>query len=213
MFTNLDWGNTVAYCPTPSSNGINIRIARNSGETGVKPEDYEAFRDKLIRDLEELRDPETKERIITQIYKHEEIFPGPAMKDSPDLLLVLRDSGFVSIKNKEPIIEQRGEVTGTHHPDGVFFAYGPGIKQGVIVERRNIADIGAILLYSLGLEVPGDFEGQVPRSVFTEQHLAKNPVVIGAPTISQAKDDGSEDISEDEKDKIIARLRLLGYME
>lgn len=213
MFANLDWGNTTAYCRTPSSNGINIRIAGNSGEAGIKLEDYKIFRDQLIRDLEELRDLETKERIITQIYKREEIFPGPAMKDAPDLLLVLRDSGFVSIKNKAPIVEQREEVAGTHHPDGVFFAYGPGIKQGVIVERLNIADVGATLLYSLGLEVPGDFEGQVPRSVFTEQHLAKNPVVIGAPTISQAKYDGSEDMSEDEKDKIITRLRMLGYME
>ena len=33
MFAFLDWQNTIAYCRTPSSNGINIRVARNPGES------------------------------------------------------------------------------------------------------------------------------------------------------------------------------------
>jgi len=214
MFANLDWKNTTAYCRTPSSNGIHIRVARNPGEMGIRPEDYDVFREQLIRDLEDLRDPKTNERIITRIFKREEVFPGPAMEDAPDLLLVLRDCGFVSIKNKEPVVEQRKEVAGTHHPDGVFFAYGKGIKQGDIVERRNITDMGATLLYSLGLKVPGDFEGQVPESIFTKQHLAKNPVVMGAAaTTFQTKIEDSVDMSEEDQNKIIAQLRMLGYME
>ena len=44
MFAYLDWQNTIAYCRTPSSNGINIRVARQPGETGIDPEDYEAVR-------------------------------------------------------------------------------------------------------------------------------------------------------------------------
>ena len=213
MFANLDWKNTTAYCGTPSSNGIKIRKARNPGETGIKPEDYETFREELIRNLEELRDPETKERIITGIFKREDVFAGPAMEDAPDLLLVLRDFGFVSIKDNEKIIEQREELAGTHHPEGVFFACGPGIKQGKIVDRLNIVDVGATLLYSLGLEVPLDFEGRVPESIFTEQHLAKEPVVIGALSAFQTIDDDSETISEDEKNQLIAQLKMLGYME
>ena len=34
--------------------------------------------------------------------------------DAPDLLLVLRDFGFVSIKNKTPALEPRPEIAGTH---------------------------------------------------------------------------------------------------
>jgi hypothetical protein len=37
MFAFLDWQHTLAYCRTPSSNGINIRVARNPGESGVAP--------------------------------------------------------------------------------------------------------------------------------------------------------------------------------
>lgn len=213
MFANMDWRNTIAYCRTPSSNGINIRVARNAGETGIKPEDYEIVRAQLILDLQELRDERTGERIITEIHKREDVFPGPAMLDAPDLLLVLRDFGFVSIKNKHPVVEPRGVVAGTHHPDGIFIAYGSGIKQGVEVEGRNIVDVGATMLYSLGLAVPQDFEGKVPESMFTEQYLKKNPVVIGAATRSGIKDDKSESMAEAEKDKIMAQLQMLGYME
>jgi predicted AlkP superfamily phosphohydrolase/phosphomutase len=213
MFANMDWGNTVAYCRTPSSNGISIRVARRAGETGIKPEDYDAVRAQLIIDLQELRDEQTGERIITEIHKREDVFPGPAMLDAPDLLLVLRDHGFVSIKNKYPIVEPREVVAGTHHPDGIFIAYGSGIKQGVEVGRRNIADVGATLLYSLGLEVPCNLEGKIPESMFTEQHLETNPVVIGEATQSSLKDDISESMADTEKDKIMAQLQMLGYME
>ncbi|GAX59672.1 type I phosphodiesterase/nucleotide pyrophosphatase [Candidatus Scalindua japonica] len=213
MFANLDWKNTTAYCRTTSSNGINIRVARNPGDSGIKPKDYENFRDQLINDLQELRDLDTGERVISHIHKREDIFPGLQMKEAPDLLLVFRDFGFVSIKNKKPIIEQREEVAGTHHPDGVFFAYGQGIKQGKVIERRNITDVGATLLYSLGLDVPGDFEGQVPEPIFTEQHLLKKPVVIGAATNFSTNEDESESMSEDENEQLMTQLRMLGYME
>ena len=135
------------------------------------------------------------------------------MEDAADLLLVLRDFGFVSIKNKKPVVELRTEIAGTHHPDGVFLAYGRGIKQGVVAEKCNIVDVGATLLYSLGLEVPSDLEGKVPHSIFNETYLSEHPIVIGTPTNKHVKDNESARIDEDEKEKIMEQLRLLGYME
>jgi predicted AlkP superfamily phosphohydrolase/phosphomutase len=213
MFANLDWAHTFAYCRTPSSNGINIRVARKPGETGIKPEEYESFRAKLIADLEQLKDPASGERIITQIHTREEVFPGAAMHDAPDLLLVLRDFGFVSIKNKQPVVEPRTEVAGTHHPDGVFIACGPGIKRGEMVPRRNIADVGATLLYSLGMKVPRDFEGKVPAVMFTEEHLAAHPIRLGPATKAKVRGANTESMGSDEKEKILAQLQMLGYME
>jgi predicted AlkP superfamily phosphohydrolase/phosphomutase len=213
MFAYLDWKKTVAYCRTPSSNGINIRVARRPGDTGIPPEEYEALRDRLIVDLADFKDPISGERIITEVHKREDAFPGAAMEDAPDLLLVLRDRGFVSIKNKTPAVEPRPEIAGTHHPDGVFIAYGPGVKQNTILDRRNITDVGATLLYGMGLDVPNDFEGKVPKEMFTQEHLATRPVVVGAPTrVLGAAQDG-EGMSEGEKDQIMAQLQMLGYME
>ncbi len=213
QFANLDWKRTTAYCRTPSSNGITIRTAKKPGDGGIDPRDYRSFRNRLIRDLEDLRDPVTEERIITGIYKREEAFPGPAMSEAPDLLLVLRDSGFVSIKNKLPVVEKRREIAGTHHPEGVFLAYGPGIRRGLVTEARQIFDVGAVLLYSLGLQIPADFEGRVPESVFTPQQLVQKPVTTGSATDSRVRINGAGDMSEDEKDKIMGQLQMLGYME
>lgn len=212
-FAFLDWTKTIAYCRTPSCNGITIRVARNPGETGIAPEEYEAVRNRLIRDLEDLKDPETGERIISEIHKREDVFPGAAMKDAPDLQLVLRDFGFVSVKNILPVVEKRNYPIGTHHPDGVFLAYGPGIEAGKMLGRRHITDVTSTLLYSLGLPVPSDFEGVVPTGMFTAEHKAVHPVVIGASTQSSAKDDQAEAMDEDEKKQIMEQLQMLGYME
>lgn len=212
-FAYLDWEKTTAYCRTPSCNGITIRVARKPGETGVPIAEYESFRNKLIADLEDLKDPETGERIITEIHKREDVFPGSAMKDAPDLQLVLRDFGFVSVKNIHPIVEKRHYPIGTHHPDGVFMAYGPGIEKGKMLGRRHITDVAATLLYSLGLPVPSDFEGQVPPAMFTTEHKTVHPVVIGAPTVSTTKDASAETMDEDEKKQIMEQLQMLGYME
>jgi len=179
----------------------------------VPPEQYEAVRKRLIRDLEDLKDPKSGERIITEIHLREDVFPGEAMHDAPDLLLVLRDFGFVSIKNKLPVVEPRTEIAGTHHPDGVFLAYGPGISKGATIARRQITDVCATLLYSLGLPVPSDFEGKVPQAMFTAEQLERRPVVIGATTVGAAKNDEAAGMGQDEKAQIMAQLQLLGYME
>lgn len=212
-FAFLDWEHTFAYCRTPSSNGIHIRVATERGQTGIKPHEYEAFRARLIRDLGELEDPATGERIIAEVHKREDVFAGAAMEEAPDLLLVLRDSGFVSIRNKLPVVEPRPDVAGTHHPDGVLIARGPGIAGGTRCERHQITDVGATLLYSLGLRVPADFEGRVARDLFTEQHLATHPVLMGASTRRQHRKDDTPGMCDRDKDQIMAQLQLLGYVE
>lgn len=214
-FANLDWENTLAYCRTPSSNGITIRVAKNPGDPGIKPEEYEAFRDRLIGDLENFQDPETGERILQGIYKREDIYSGEAMAEAPDLTLVLRDYGFVSINNVQPAVEQRPVPMGTHHPDGIFLAGGAGIKAGFKAERHNIVDVAATLLYSLGLPIGRDQEGVVAESFFTENYLMSNPVIMGEETAveKEASAELVEEISDEEKEKIIAQLQMLGYME
>ncbi|GAB4035386.1 MAG: alkaline phosphatase family protein [Rubrivivax sp.] len=211
-FAYLDWTKTTAYCRTPSCNGITIRVARNPGETGIDPKDYERFRNQLIRDLEELKDPATGERIITEIHKREDVFPGSAMGDAPDLQLVLRDFGFVSVRNILPIVQERNYIVGTHHPEGVFMAYGPGIEKGKLLGRRHITDVASTLLYSLGLEVPSDFEGVVPPNMFTAEYKAAHPITIGAATRS-SNAGTTEAMDEDEKQQILDQLQMLGYVE
>ncbi len=212
-FAFLDWSRTTAYCRTPSSNGITIRVARRPGETGIDPRDYDKVRAKLIRDLEDFKDPFFNDTATTEIYTREDVFPGSAMGDAPDLQLVLRDFGFVSVRNLQPVVQPRDYVIGTHHPDGVFLAYGPGIEAGKVLGRRHITDVTSTLLYSLGLPVPSDLEGKVPTGMFTADYQAKHPLKVGDATRGGGKDDRGEAMDDEEKKQLMEQLQMLGYME
>jgi predicted AlkP superfamily phosphohydrolase/phosphomutase len=213
-FANLDWSKTVAYCRTPSSNGVTIRIAERPGLPGVSPDLYEPFREKLMRQLLDIRDEESGQPVFASVRRREEAFPGPAMRDAPDLLLTLHDHGFVSIADGHPAVVRRPVPVGTHHPDGILIAHGPGIRRGVELERRNIVDVAALLLYSIDAPVPADLEGVVPETMFTDDHLTSHPVRLGSPTLPVRDGEVQEgDMADAEKEKIIKQLQLLGYME
>ncbi|WP_043766109.1 alkaline phosphatase family protein [Algiphilus aromaticivorans] len=211
-FANLDWDQTLAYCRTPSSNGIHIRVAEKEGDPGIKPEEYTAFRDKLIEDLKALKNPEGEPMII-DVLKREEWFPGPYMKQAADLTLVLHDYGFVSIRHREPAVVKRDRPAGTHHPDGILMAWGQGIAAKGMSPRRQIADVPSMLLHSMGLPVPEDLEGKVPKPFYDRDWLASHPVITGPATVAAAGQRDIEEMDEGEKQQIIEQLQMLGYME
>ena len=82
-----------------------------------------------------------------------------------------------------------------------------------LLGRRHITDVASTILYSLGLDVPSDFEGVVPPAMFTADHKAAHPIKIGAPTVRNQQDGVIEAMDEDEKKQIMEQLQMLGYME
>jgi predicted AlkP superfamily phosphohydrolase/phosphomutase len=220
-FANLDWSRTRAFCPTPSSNGIVIRRRTDKCREGVSDDEYEDFRDKLITDLLNMTDAKTGQKVITQVMKREDIFPGAAMDKAPDLTLVLCDHGFVSVRNREPAVVTRVVPLGTHHPDGIFIMTGPGVSKtdgGTL----SIVDTTAIVTHSLGLPVPRDFEGHVPDGLYDPAWLVAHPVLIGAPTQSvsgeasvtqDAPANTAKSAEDEQREEVLAQLRLLGYIE
>ena len=215
-FVLLDWENTTAYARTVTSNGIYIRVAKEPGHSGVKPENYEFFRNQLIEELKDVRDPETNEPIIKDILTKEEAFPGSNNSQAPDLTLVMRDHSFISILDKKPFIFKRPAVEGTHYPTGIFLAKGPGIRQGEIAPRMSIEDVTPCLMYSLGLDIPEDFDGQLPTEIFDSSYLAENPFKIGEPTVPVHTNDQEGDavhLTEEGEKEIFKQLKALGYVE
>ncbi|MBX7165582.1 MAG: alkaline phosphatase family protein [Pirellulales bacterium] len=216
-FVALDWERTIAYAPSGATNGIHIRVAHGPGETGVAANEYHAFREQLIAKLKELRHPETGVPLVRDVLLREQAFPGEAGKSGPDLTLVLFDHGFFSVLDAEPIVWQRPLVAGTHCPEGVFAAAGPGIPRGIAVSQQSILDVAATLLYSLGLPVPSDFEGKVMQAAFEPAQLQAQPIVTGPPTTSPSgtveRVAVDADAEADSDEKILQRLRALGYVE
>jgi len=217
-YVALDWQKTQAYAPSAATNGVHIRVEAESGDGGVPLAEYEAFRRKLIDRLQAIRDPEDGTPIVREILLREEAFPGSEIGTAPDLTLVMFDHGFVSVLDAEPVVYTRPVVAGTHYPEGVLIACGPGIRQGETLAEQSILDVAATLLYSLGEGVPADFESRVMQAAFTPETLAARPIKSGPPTVSPGSSTSGGDESTDAEDadseeKIMNRLRALGYVE
>ena len=215
-FVLLDWDKTTAYARTVTSNGIYINVAKEPGQPGVPAEQYKSFRAGLIEELLTVREPETGTPIIKKIMTREEAFPGPHNEQAPDLTLVMEDHSFISIVNKTPSIVQRPEIAGTHYPEGIFIAHGPGINKGCQLAPLSIVDVAPSLLYSLGLAIPRDMDGKLASGIFAESYTGQHPCTIGPPTVNPdtyvAKTKPDEPSPEEEK-LIFEQFKALGYME
>ena len=161
-----------------------------------------------------LRDPRTGEPLVDRVYRREEIYSGPYIDRTPDLIVQPRGwqymafghADFGSNKLVEPIIG----LSGHHRPDGVLILAGEGVKHGIQVEGASILDLTPTILHALGIDVPQDLDGRVLSEAFEASSPVAQPV-----TFSQAnvyKDGASEpDLSDEEMEEVQEKLRGWGY--
>jgi predicted AlkP superfamily phosphohydrolase/phosphomutase len=211
----VDWSRTTAYGLTPSSNGVHIAVAGRRVQQGIDAKEYERVRSMLMDQLRQLTDPATGGRVVSQIWTREEAFAGTQMDMAPDLTLSLRDGGFVSILKSDVVLKPRPEVVGTHRPEGVFMAKGPGIRQGLSLPALSLIDVAPTLLYTLGLPVPRDLEGRAAAQIFEPASLHKRPIDVGEPTQVPDAFPQWPDHKKDQEGEahVLERLKQLGYVE
>lgn len=212
----FDWAKTTAFAFTSSSNGIFIRQAQTPGAPGVPASEYPAFRERLIKSLLAFTDPKTGQPVIERVLTRDEAFPGKRADAAPDLTLVLREPGFISILRADAPLKPRRFPYGTHHPHGIFVAGGPGIRAGAEISPLAMVDIAPTLLYSLGLPVPSDMEGAPALSSFEPSFVAAHPVRAGETSLSQESrraDEEEPSLSPEEEALVVGRLKALGYIE
>jgi predicted AlkP superfamily phosphohydrolase/phosphomutase len=210
----LDWNRTTAFAATPTSNGIHIVVSEDGQSPGVPRDQYLSFRQRLMDGLRDFRDPASGEPVVTEIWTREQVFIGPHSEMAPDLTLVLRDGGLVSILPGTPTLRPRQTVAGAHRPVGVFAAAGPGIRQTSNAGELSILDVAPLILHSLGLPVPEEMQGKVPTQVFNPTWIARRPVrydTTQRPAVA-ATEHGGVMTPEDEQ-TVLERLRDLGYIE
>lgn len=215
--TFFDLENTKAYAVLASTNGINIQVRGQKGPYGIAPEDYEGFRAELIDALlTRCVDPVTSDPIVKRVWTREEAFSGSAMDLAPDLTIELRDFGFFSVLRGASMLKKRPVIMGTHHPDGVLAAMGPGIRKGASAETMSLLDIAPTVLHLLGQPVPDDLEGSVGESLFDAGYLRLHKVRHAAAAarterVDTVTGDGYQDAESQEQ--IMMRLKALGYIE
>lgn len=204
----VQWQATKAFCPTPSSNAIYIKKDLGSG-SGVKEDDYLDFVLKLQKELLDIRDPATGEKVVLGADLNK-LRGTSFIEPCPDITLRLRDGGFVSILKSKDIVAQRPEADGTHRPAGIFIGHGPSFKKGAGLDALSLLDVSPLILTLMGLPVPSDLEGRVPTEAFAEKHEA----VIGAATqVQGVPEEDRAEPSEEEREALMKQLKILGYMD
>ena len=99
---------------------------------------------------------------------------------------------------------------GYHRPNGIFLAYGPGIRRGARVEGK-VMDATATVLYEMGMAVPAEMDGRVITGAYEPSRLESDP-----PRTSDLDTTSSPESADvytaDEEAEVSKRLKELGYL-
>jgi len=170
----------------------------------INDKDYEQFREQLIEELRNIKNPETGERLYRDVYKKEQILNGPYLDKAPDILTVTNGYVVRPKYNTKKLWEFSNlEATGHHELNSIFIAYGPDIKKGYKIEGAKIYDIAPTILHIFGLPIPNDMDGRVLMEIFEEDsELARKEPVYVDPSYYDQKD---------ERERLKAKIKELKF--
>jgi predicted AlkP superfamily phosphohydrolase/phosphomutase len=144
------------------------------------PEEYENFRTNLISELQGIADPRTGVKIAQRVYKREDLYSGPYVSQSPDIV-VLPNDGYMlgNVGAIEDIwVYPDIDWTRCHRLQGIFAILGPDVMKGTNIEGAKIFDLAPTILHILGIPVPQDIDGRVLKETFKKDSILGQREVI-----------------------------------
>jgi predicted AlkP superfamily phosphohydrolase/phosphomutase len=210
---DIDWPKTKAFVPyTGQIHGISLNMMGRQPDGVVDPNDYESLRDTIRRELLGLRDEQNGKKIVRKVFKREEIYSGPFIEESPDLLFTLEDYRyFVSSRIRRGVFGKEKRGLGTHRPNGLLFIRGKGVSNGKEILGSRIIDVAPTILYLLGLPIPKGFDGRVLTEALEPDVLKAYP--IKKEDISLEVEGTEFKMTKTEEEEVRKSLRGLGYVE
>lgn len=123
----------------------------------VPAEDVESIFHALRKDLLEVRNLDTGRPVVDDVVRIANLCDGDKIDDMPDFFVLWNREARIervgSPKIGEVVYRQRGNRTGDHNSDSVFFAMGPGFTPGE-VESVSMMDFAPTLAVLAGIPVP-----------------------------------------------------------
>jgi len=174
----IDFEKSKAYClgHTIPFGAIYIN-AKNEKE-------MEEIKSKLIQDLNNIS-KDVGKNVNVQIYELKKIYPGNKVDLLPDIIFTINNWRCVILEDTfdRPLFEEKPfstRHTGSHRLNGIFLAYGKGIKKGYKIEGAKIYDIAPTILHIFGLPIPNDMDGRVLMEIFEpdSEFAKRKPVYV-----------------------------------
>jgi predicted AlkP superfamily phosphohydrolase/phosphomutase len=213
-FDDVDWSRTQAFS-IGSFGQVYINLAGTHPQGVVQPgREYEELRDRITREALALRDPRTGELLVQRVYRREEIYSGPYIHRTPDLLVQPKGWEYMAFGHADfgsnQLVEAIVGLSGHHRPDGILILAGADVKSGTRLEGANIMDLTPTILHALGVAVPQDLDGRVLSEAFHASSPLALPVAYSQANVY--KDGASHpDLSDDEMEEVQEKLRGWGY--
>lgn len=168
FFPNVIWKKTKAYALGLGQIYINLAGRERDGAVGPGSE-YERVREGIIDGIKALRDPETGERVVVEVYKREDIYHGEYLNEAPDLQVGFRPGYRVSWSTclggvpKDVFVANEEKWCGDHvsndvgHTPGIFLS-NRGLAGGIDTVR--IVDLAPTILKVLDVQPDDEMDGR-----------------------------------------------------
>ncbi len=213
-FDDVDWSRTRAFS-IGSFGQVYVNVAGVRPQGIVQPgREYEELKEFLVREAAALRDPRSGEPLVERVYRREEIYSGPYLDRTPDLIVQPRGWEYMAFGHADlgsnKLVEAITGLSGHHRPDGVLILSGSGVKPGTELAGASILDLTPTLLHALGVPVPEALDGRVLVEAFEAASLLSRPVAYSQANVYR---DGASapGLSEDEMGEVQEKLRGWGY--
>ena len=175
LLTEINWDDTRAY--VPSMSGFLGGYADIFLDERLEDEALARLREELQRQV----NPQTGKPLIDAIYSTEVFGSGPYAPPEQHLLLLPTDGITFQMKlGNTRFWSEMSEMRGTHQKDGVLYAYGGGIKKGCKAPNAEVFDLVPTVLRSMGLPLPGEFDGRVLHEILEAQPSPEQTLVAAS---------------------------------
>ncbi len=212
---SVDWTRTQAYRfpMSPPAEGLVINVAGRQPQGIVQPgREYERVRSRLMEQVSQLRDEVTGEKLVSAVYRREDLYHGEHAHRAPDLVILLKEGYRGGTGLQGPLVTpyELGQVNGQHTLDGIFIAAGPDFKADHRLDGAHILDVAPTLLHALGVPIPEDMDGRVLDDLFRGTYLQDHPVRYSRALGPSGSPEG--ELTAEEEETMKEKLRSLGYL-
>jgi len=159
----VDWSHTRAWSTGGYYARVFINVAGREPQGVVPAAEYEAFRDRLAREIAAIPAPDGSS-IGTRVFKPKEVYQE-TRNVPPDLIvyfgnLAWRAVGSLGHGDVYTFENDTGPDDANHAEEGMFILYDPdGKARGERVPPRQLMDVAPTALRTLGLRIPPAMQG------------------------------------------------------
>ena len=204
----VNWKRTKAFA---DQHGIRINMKGREPKGIVAPgSEAEWLIEELRNLLIQLKCPYNGKKVFTDVQRKEAVYVGPHVDKAPDLITFMEAGTPHPSYRAREVFGALQSTTGAHRKEGIFLAWGEGIRKGKRLERASIMDVTPTVCYSLGIPRTIEMDGAV-LDIFDG---GLDPKRLSERSGTSVREIGNTlSFSLAETSEIEAKLRGLGYLE